>query len=78
MSLGERITRGRFKANRERKTGTYRRGVFLVWDALFCALKIDYGLEARLGLMLYLCSKVACFPHNLKDFSGGEGLNMYL
>lgn len=51
--------------------------VLLVWDALFYALQIDNGLEAWLALMLYLCSKVACFPYTFKDFSRGESTSMY-
>lgn len=52
-------------------------GSSLVWDASLCALKVDNGLEARLGLMLYLCSKVAYFPRTFKDFSRGEGVSTY-
>lgn len=45
-----------------KKPSAYRGGgVLLVSGALFYALKIDNGLKARLGLMLYLCSKVAHF-----------------
>lgn len=52
-------------------------GVFrLVWDALFCALQIDNGLEAWLALTLYLCSKVACFPYTFKYLSKGESTSM--
>lgn len=51
--------------------------VLLVWDMLFYALKIDNGLEAWLALMLYLCSKVACFPDTFKDLSRGKSINVY-
>lgn len=61
----------------ERKQVLIGMGV-LVLDALFYALKIDNGLEARLGLMLYLCSKVARFPHNFKDFLRWERVSMYV
>lgn len=53
-------------------------GVLLVSGALFYALKIDNGLKARLGLMLYLCSKVARFLYTFKDLSGGAGIGMYV
>lgn len=50
-------------------------GTLLVWVTLFCTLKIiNNGFEARLGLMLCLCSKVACFLRTFKDFSGREGV----
>lgn len=57
------------------KPGVYRGGSR---DALFYALKIDNSLEARLGLMLYLCSKVACFPYTFKELSRGEDISMYV
>lgn len=58
------------------KTGIYKElETLLVWVTLFCTFKIiDNSFEARLGLMLCLCSKVACFRHTFKRFfSGREG-----
>lgn len=60
------------------KSGVYRGGGLIGLGALFYALKIGNGLEARLGVMLYLCSKVACFPYTFKELSRGEGISMYV
>lgn len=74
ISLGDQIAGGRFKANMERKNRCFQTSLGCI---ILCSPNIiDNGLEAWLALMLYLCSKVACFPYTFKYLSQGESTSM--
>lgn len=60
------------------KPGAFRQGGLTSWGCIIRCSPNREWLEAWLALMLYLCSKVACFPYTFKDLPKGESTSMYV